>query len=113
MSELISREDAVNEIHKYFGAEIGKTPTVIDEDGDELYVDMTTVNSLLAYNKELSKRIKALPSAEAVEVVRCKDCKYWHSNTGFCDIWSYPNVARRTLNCDYCSRGERREEGEA
>lgn len=60
----ISRQDAVSEIHKYFVEEIDKTPTEIDEDGDELYADMPTVNSLLACNKELSKRIKSLPSAE-------------------------------------------------
>ena len=64
MSDLISRRDVVNEIHKYFVEEIDKTPTEIDEDGDELYADMPTVNSLLACNKELSNRIKSLPSAE-------------------------------------------------
>jgi len=63
MNDLISRQDAINEIHKYFVEEIDKTPTEIDEDGDELYADMPTVNSLLACNKELSKRIKSLPSA--------------------------------------------------
>lgn len=63
--DLISRQDVVNEIHKYFVEEIDKTPTETDEDGDEVYTDMPTVNSLLACNKELSKRIKALPSAEA------------------------------------------------
>ena len=66
MNDLISRQDAVNEIHKYFVAEIDKTPTEIDEDGDELYADMPTVNSLLACNKELSKRIKSLPSAQPI-----------------------------------------------
>lgn len=64
MSDSISRQDAVNEIHKYFVEEIDKTPTEIDEDGDELYADMPTVNYLLACNKELSKRIKSLPSAD-------------------------------------------------
>lgn len=67
MSNIIRRSDAVKEIHKYFVEEIEKTPTVIDEDGDELYADMTTVNSLLVCNKELSKRIKALPSADITE----------------------------------------------
>ena len=51
-------------------------------------------------------------SIDAVEVVICKDCKYWHSNTEFCDIWSCMNVAQRTLSCDYCSRGELREKNE-
>lgn len=62
--DCISRQDVVTEIHKYFVEEIDKTPTGIDEDGDEVYTDMPTVNSLLACNKELSKRIKALSSAE-------------------------------------------------
>ena len=65
MSDLISRQDAINEIHKYFVEEIDKTPTEIDEDGDEVFADMPTVNFLLACNKELSKRIKSLPSAES------------------------------------------------
>ena len=43
-------------------------------------------------------------------VVRCKDCKHWHSNTEFCGIWSFQNIAQRTLSDDYCSRSERREE---
>lgn len=45
-------------------------------------------------------------------IVRCKDCKYWHSNTEFCSIWSFnfQNIAQRTLRHDYCSRGERKEE---
>ena len=73
-------------------------------------------------------KLKELPSAEAeeyddyehatlvdikeplkVDVVRCKDCKHWHSNTEFCGIWSFQNIAQRTLSDDYCSRGERRE----
>ena len=54
----------------------------------------------------------AIQNGELVSVVRCKDCKWWHSNTEFCSIWSYPNVAQRTLRHDYCSRGERRREGE-
>ena len=50
---------------------------------------------------------------DAVEVVRCKDCKYWHSNTEFCDVWSHANfIAQRTLADDYCSLAERREESE-
>ena len=52
------------------------------------------------------------PTIDAVEVVRCKDCKYWHSNTEFCDVWSFANIAQRTLADDYCSRGVR-EDGEA
>ncbi len=56
--------------------------------------------------------IDDVPTADVVEVVRCKDCKHWHSNTEFCGIWSFnfQNIAQRTLRDDYCSRAERREE---
>ena len=66
MKDLISRADAIEAVHKYFIKEIYKTPHEIDEDGDDVYTDMTTVNSLLVCNKELSKALKALPSADAV-----------------------------------------------
>ena len=49
--------------------------------------------------------LDAQPTADVVEVVRCKDCKYFsefqHCGVlGFCE----PN--------EYCSRGERRKEDE-
>ena len=46
------------------------------------------------------------------EIVRCRDCKHWHSNTEFCDVWSHANIAQRTLADDYCSRGKRRKDDE-
>ena len=108
MSDLISREDAVNEIHKYFFEEINKIPCTKDEDGYEVYIDMPTVNSLFVCNKELSKRIKALLSADAVEVVRCKDCKHYSvkgrtTQFGFC---GYRHAG--TDETDFCSRAVRR-----
>ena len=68
MSDTIKRADAIEAVHKYFVKEIDKTPHEIDEDGYDVYTDMPTVNSLLSCNKELSKAIKALPSAEAVSM---------------------------------------------
>lgn len=112
-TDLISRQDAISEIHKYFVEEIDKTPTEIDEDGDELYADMPTVNSLLACNKELSKRIKSLPSApdsrqrgewifkpkDAIELMftkpKCSKCGFESADGGnFCS------------NCGADMRGE-------
>ena len=51
----------------------------------------------------LKSHIDAIPAADVVEVVRCKDCKYFsefqHCGVlGFCE----PN--------EYCSRGKRRKE---
>lgn len=52
--------------------------------------------------------IEAQPTADVVEVVRCKDCKYWQDNNG-----GYPNQNCRWMkdetpdDDDYCSYGER------
>ena len=62
--DRISRQAVVNEIHKYFVEEIGKTPTEIDKDGYEIYCDMKKVNMFLSDNKHLSKKIKNLPSVQ-------------------------------------------------
>ena len=53
--------------------------------------------------------------ADAVEVVRCKDCRHWQERWkgkysdewhGYCDLDDEP-VGR--WGCDFCSYGERRE----
>lgn len=51
------------------------------------------------------KAIKALPSAEAVQVVRCRDCK-WYGHIG-CAIEIKDDSDRPKPN-DFCSFGERR-----
>ncbi len=48
------------------------------------------------------------PTVDAVEVVRCKDCKEWEYDenfSGWCAMWR-----RRTLGDHFCSYGERRQE---
>ena len=53
------------------------------------------------------------PTADVVEVVRCKDCKHWATGYGYCrkmGVNSYGDspVGRN----DYCSYGERKEQNE-
>lgn len=57
--------------------------------------------------------IEALKTQDAVEVVRCKDCKWWKTNYMWngserkvCVIEAYEPVRNEE---DYCSRGERSE----
>lgn len=64
--------------------------------------------------KCVERAIKEMPTADVVEVVRCKDCK--HRNTPDCKMWyqcvicgDYHHWERDE---DYCSLGERREENE-
>ena len=56
------------------------------------------------------------PAADVVEVVRCKDCKYY-SEDGICDVHSeYEDKYTRGYVVfmngeDFCSYGERKEQG--
>ena len=71
---------------------------------------------------ELFERIGAMPAADVVEVVRCKDCKLWSSsltkeekqvlidtNTdGVCEVWMSDGL----MPNDFCSYGQRKEDEE-
>lgn len=47
------------------------------------------------------------PTVDAVEVVRCKDCR-WYENDGY---HTHCRIMRLSVEAeDYCSRGERRED---
>ena len=51
------------------------------------------------------------PIVDAVEVVRCKDCKYWEKGKDYepyCNNWA--NMMTDTQAEDFCSYGERRRE---
>lgn len=64
--------------------------------------------------KMFENQIEKMPTVDAVEVVRCKDCKWWKSNYMWdgrerkvCIIEAYEPVRSGD---HYCSMGERREE---
>lgn len=46
---------------------------------------------------------KAVTLADVVEVVRCKDCKFWDSDCRWCDLWG----DTQEYDDGYCSYGER------
>ena len=52
--------------------------------------------------------IEHAPTIDAVEVVRCKDCKHWQ-NEHLCRAFSQFGTIE-TQGDDYCSHGERKEE---
>ena len=54
-------------------------------------------------NEVLIGLLDDAPTVDAVEVVRCKDCKYWNGEGKYCD-YDMSGLAE-----DYCSWGERRE----
>ena len=47
--------------------------------------------------------LRKQPTVDAVEVVRCKDCKDYHKNTCPLRTWAY------TKPDDFCSYGERKD----
>lgn len=75
------------------------------------------------YKTIIPSDIVAFPTIDAVEVVRCRDCKHWHEETSWCTIHSH-FVDAYGMAChpwesadwkmlqdnDFCSYGERRTE---
>ena len=57
----------------------------------------------------LTVGLNNLPSADVVEVVRCKDCRYRYkwNEVEMCDIWENGGMKPT----DFCSKGERRNDG--
>lgn len=106
-SDLIRREDSIALVIK----------AMVETDNEEIQ------NYLF---DGLRRQMWSLPSADAVEVVRCKDCIHWfpHTQCGFdedndeyhdyCGLLipddDYYAYTRKPD--DYCSYGERREDGE-
>lgn len=63
---------------------------------------------------ELAELIETESTVDAVEVVRCKDCKKYIpcqklpiGTSNWCDLFD-----RATCEMNYCGRGERREDGQ-
>ena len=83
-------------------------------DADEVYEIAKTEHKDFARSiadlTSLRELLEDTPTADVVEVVRCKDCKYWQDNNG-----GYPHEECRwgkgeTPDAyDFCSYGERKE----
>lgn len=85
-------------------------------DADELKQQISVWQRIDPYNMSLSmaagafiREVDKSPTVDAVQVVRCKDCKLWYedwkhdNNECYCcrnDRWTEPDA--------YCSGGERR-----
>ena len=85
MDDLIYRQAAIDVLHGYF-------------DG---MLETDTWSPCDVYGL-----IEILPSADAVEVVRCEDCKYYHPT--YCEIWSRFGTMQ-TREKGYCYMGERKD----
>lgn len=57
-----------------------------------------------------ANEIKELPAVDAVEVVRCKDCKHLRKDGAYIYCGRFHGMIVIRIN-DYCSYGERRTDG--
>ena len=59
-----------------------------------------------------SMSLADVPTVDAVEVVRCKDCKYYWLPQGFCEHERHEHHTAAVIQYDddFCSYGERRTE---
>lgn len=72
------------------------------------YIEREAMNNVLdelTVNDSLYNALQAIPAADVVEVVRCKDCiNFEQGIIGWC------NEFERGIYCDdFCSYGERKE----
>ena len=82
---------------------------------DKLIYASSARKAILKEDPKLAYCIDSIPGVDAVEVVRCKDCKHWmHMEDGFGDCtngrFHLDGHADPTMKMDdFCSCGERRE----
>lgn len=98
------------------GMQIGKMtmPRYIDADKlDEIVQDLNKHYEvpITRYEyKRISGVLCEFPTADVVEVVRCKDCVHWKrrnlDDKHYCDVFDWVNEGN-----DYCSFAERRDDG--
>ena len=60
------------------------------------------------YNALVNQLIMKQPIADVVEVVRCKDCKYWSGEYRFCKCFGLDSYgSSQFYEESFCSYGER------
>lgn len=57
---------------------------------------------------DMYRRLKRLPAADAVDVVRCKDCRYFYNNPDEMCCINHRGVVKTDEN-GYCHHAERKE----
>ena len=58
----------------------------------------------------LTDAINRTPAADAVPVVRCRECRYYAASGATTSFCIHPGGMKFTSDSDYCSRGQRRDQ---
>ena len=100
MPRLIDADAVLDTIRDYFVELIEEKAEEYGEDE----IPFGVINPYLEMNKALRTKVKQIPTADAVEVIRCKDCDDWIGD--ICRELRYgdPN--------GYCAWAERKKDAE-
>lgn len=75
------------------------------------YIDRQAAIDVVANHKQVTiNLLESLPSADAIEVMRCKDCKHsteWYRDKRRCFLWHENGID--VFEDGYCSYGERKD----
>jgi hypothetical protein len=87
-----------------------KMPRLID--ADEAYKVLTDYYHIRTeiQHKALKEAMERVPTVDAVEVVRCKDCKFGEYDEDFPNQYYCPNWGCAFRSDWFCADGERRED---
>ena len=74
------------------------------------YISRESVLTVLDWDcasQDALDAIKAIPAADVVEVVRCRDCVYWRGENDYCE-----GIGIDFSENGYCAFGERKDGGQ-
>lgn len=72
------------------------------------YIDFYLIGELVdSHGNVHYEDLKNLPTADVVEVVRCKDCKHWSKEFKACYMHDFCEIFQSDY---YCASGERKED---
>ena len=89
MSDYIKREDAITAI-----------------DGTITIIGIENAIAVRQLINQFNVKLKIIPPADVVEVVRCKDCTHRDTETMFCHGRGWP--MSMVSDDGYCDKGERK-----
>lgn len=112
---LIDAEALKAAIERY--ADVEETKSIIETGGSIMSWEHRQVLQSIAALMCAIKIVDECPTVDAVDVVRCKNCKFWephhykHRTDGLCLCLSkYHDAERPMTEADYyCAYGERKE----
>lgn len=87
-----------------------------DELKSDILSKMHLAQKEYLHKSHITHQIDIAPTVDAVEVVRCKDCRSFErkcAGLGYCYTWDYDEglFPNEVEDNDFCSYGERRTDG--